>query len=56
WSEDLVVAIAERLKARMQAEKRWKEKSEKKNPGKDRDYVRTQEVMKYLSKSRSESR
>lgn len=55
WSEDLVVAIAERLKARMQAEKRWKEKSEKKNPGKDRDYVRTQEVMKYLSKSQSQS-
>jgi CRISPR-associated protein Cmr6 len=48
WSGDLMTSIARKLKGRMQAEKKWKERSEKKNPEKDKDYLNTQLVMKYL--------
>jgi CRISPR-associated protein Cmr6 len=49
WSDEKVTEISKKLKVKMQTEKKWKEKSEKKNPEKDRDYVNTQTVMKYLS-------
>ena len=50
WSGDQAVAIAGKVKIMMQAANRWKEKSEKKNPDKDWDYVRTRKVMDYLKK------
>ncbi len=43
------VAVAEWLKARMQAEKgQWKETSQAKNPDKDREYQNTSLVMRWL--------
>jgi len=43
------VAVAEWLKARMQAEKgQWKETSQAKNPDKDREHQNTSLVMKWL--------
>lgn len=50
WSGDQAVAIAGKVKIMMQAANKWKEKSEKKNPDKDWDYVRTRKVMDYLKK------
>ena len=44
------MAIAGKVKIMMQAANKWKEKSEKKNPDKDWDYVRTRKVMDYLKK------
>jgi hypothetical protein len=38
-----------RLKALMQEQKRWKEKSEKKNPEKDQPHQDTLLVQKWLS-------
>lgn len=48
WSGELVPGIAKILMDKMQAEKKWRETSAKKNPDKDKDYVNTQLVMKYL--------
>jgi CRISPR-associated protein Cmr6 len=50
WGDEQVPDIAAKIKSMMQAEKQWKEKSEKKNPDKDRDYQRTKTVMGYLKK------
>lgn len=42
-------AAAERLKALMQQQGRWREKSEKKNPDKDQPYQDTLQVKKWLT-------
>lgn len=47
WSGELAKGIAEKLKA-MMPEEEWREKSNKKNPDKDKKYVNTQLVIKYL--------
>lgn len=48
WSGESKVAVAERAKSMMQAAKKWKEKSEKKNPDKDHDYQDTLKVIAWL--------
>jgi CRISPR-associated protein Cmr6 len=48
WSGEDKAAVAEYARTMMQAEKKWKEKSEKKNPEKDKDYQHTLKVMKWL--------
>lgn len=48
WSGDTKVAVAEHLKALMQAARKWKDRSEKKNPEKDHDYQATILVGKWL--------
>jgi CRISPR-associated protein Cmr6 len=46
WEGDLAASVADRLRERMREEKCWKETSTK--PGKDKDYRRTQVVLKFL--------
>lgn len=48
WTGDSRIAVAERVKTMMQAVKKWKEKSEKKNPDKDNDYQDTLKIMAWL--------
>ncbi|WP_020559176.1 type III-B CRISPR module RAMP protein Cmr6 [Thiofilum flexile] len=48
WSEINQKTAAQFLKARMQQEGIWREESKAKNPSKDKDYQRTQVVLKYL--------
>ena len=48
WSGEDKAAVAEYARTMMQAEKKWKEKSEKKNPEKDKYYQHTLKVMKWL--------
>lgn len=49
WSGELKIEIADHVKARMQEAKKWKEKSEKKNPEKDSDYQNTLLVKGWLN-------
>ena len=49
WSGDAKSEIAQHVKQLMIKEKKWKEKSEKKNPAKDNDHQDTLIVMKCLS-------
>lgn len=49
WDGDEKRAVADELKARMEADKKWKEKSEKKNPEKDRDYQDTLKVKQWIA-------
>lgn len=48
WSGDLKIEIAGHVKKMMEADKKWKEKSEKKKPEKDTDYQDTLKVMEWL--------
>ena len=48
WNGDVLCEIAEHIKQLMVNAKKWKEKTEKKNPEKDGDYQDTLVVMKYL--------
>ena len=48
WSNEEQQQAAQFLKARMQQEKVWKEAATTKNPDKDKDFKRTQTVMKFL--------
>jgi CRISPR-associated protein Cmr6 len=48
WQGDDSRVVAERIRQLMAAAKIWKEKTEKKDPTKDKDHQRTQEVLKYL--------
>ncbi len=48
WSGDAKMEIAAHAKTMMQAAKKWKEKSEKKNPDKDNDYQDTLKVIAWL--------
>jgi CRISPR-associated protein Cmr6 len=48
WSGQSKVAVAKRAKSLMQEAKKWKEKSEKKNPAKDNDYQDTLSVMAWI--------
>ena len=49
WSGENKIAVAERAKTMMQDAKKWKEKSEKKNPDKDGDYQDTLKVMAWIN-------
>ncbi len=49
WSGDAKSEIAHHVKQLMLKDKKWKEKSEKRNPDKDKDYQDTLVVMKCLS-------
>lgn len=49
WSGELKSAIAAHVKSEMQHARRWKEKTEKKNPLKDHDHQDTLLVMKCLA-------
>jgi len=49
WSGETQVAIAMHVKSEMQQARKWKEKSEKKNPQKDHDHQTTLAVMKWLA-------
>jgi CRISPR-associated protein Csm5 len=48
WSNEEQQQAAQFLKTRMQQEKIWKEAATTKNPDKDKDFKRTQTVMKFL--------
>jgi len=48
WSGDVNTEIAQHIKQLMVSAKKWKEKSEKKNPAKDNDHQGTLVVMKCL--------
>lgn len=48
WSKEEQQQAAQFLKTRMQQEKTWKESTAAKNPDKDKDFKRTQTVMKFL--------
>ncbi len=48
WSGVNKIAVAERAKAMMLSAKKWREKSEKKNPDKDNDYQDTLKVMAWI--------
>ena len=48
WSGDMKVAVAQHLETLMRAARRWKDRSEKKNPDKDHDYQATLLVGKWL--------
>jgi CRISPR-associated protein Cmr6 len=48
WSGDLQQEIVVQLKSRMEKAKKWKEKSAKKNPQKDKDHQDTLLVMQWL--------
>ena len=49
WDGELKIEIARHVESLMQAAKKWKEKSEKKNPEKDNDYQDTLKVMAWLA-------
>ncbi len=48
WSGDMKLAVAVHLKALMQTARKWKDRTEKKNPEKDHDYQATLLVGKWL--------
>lgn len=48
WSGDAKMEIAGHAKTMMRAAKKWKEKSEKKNPNKDNNYQDTLKVIAWL--------
>jgi CRISPR-associated protein Cmr6 len=48
WNGELKIEIARQAEQLMRTAKKWKEKSEKKNPGKDNDYQDTLKVMAWL--------
>ena len=48
WSGDEQQKAAQFLRIRMQQEKIWKETTTAKNPEKDKDFKRTQDIMQYL--------
>lgn len=48
WSGVNKIAVAERAKTMMLSAKKWREKSEKKNPDKDNDYQDTLKVMAWI--------
>lgn len=48
WSGEEKAQAAQFLKVRMQQEKIWKESTTAKNPDKDKDFKRTQTVIKFL--------
>ncbi len=50
WSGETRLVAAGQVKASMQAARKWKEKSEKKNPQKDHDHQDTLLVMKWLAR------
>lgn len=50
WQEDDARIVAERLRAQMQQEKLWREKSDKKKPEKDENYQMTLAVLAVLKK------
>ena len=47
-NEEEKIAVAGKVKALMQMGKKWREKSEKKNPAKDNDHQDTLKVMGWL--------
>ena len=49
WSGELKTEIARHVQTLMRSAKKWKERSEKKNPDKDHDYQDTLAVLKHLS-------
>lgn len=51
WSGEEMREVAGEVKARMETEKKWKEKSEKKNPAKDYDYQDTLKVQQWIAGS-----
>lgn len=48
WSGEEKITVAGKLKHLMQSNKKWREKSEKKNPAKDNDYQDTLKVTAWL--------
>ena len=44
-----MIRPAHQVKERMEFAKKWKEKSEKKNPAKDRDYQDTLKVRQWIA-------
>ncbi|MCY4212627.1 MAG: type III-B CRISPR module RAMP protein Cmr6 [Gammaproteobacteria bacterium] len=48
WKESDKIEVARRLKTMMQQDKSWREKSNKRNPEKDKPYRRTRQVMDWL--------
>lgn len=48
WTGEEKIAVAGKVKALMQMGKKWREKSEKKNPAKDNDHQDTLKVMGWL--------
>ncbi len=48
WSGDEKREVARQVRAIMQAAKKWKEKSEKKNPDKDRDFQDSLQVRRWI--------
>ncbi len=48
WTGEARREAARLVKQQMVEEKRWKERSEKKNPDKDKEYQATQRVLKFL--------
>ena len=49
WTGDAGIEVARWLRERMKRDKRWKEKSGKKNPAKDQDYQRTLLIKRWLA-------
>lgn len=49
WSGEDRIAVAQQLKTRMQAEKKWKEKTAAKKPEKDHDHQDTLKVMAWIA-------
>lgn len=49
WTGEEKIAVARAVKARMQTAKKWKEKTEKKNPLKDFDHQDTLKVQKWIA-------
>ena len=49
WSGETKVAVAAHVKSEMQSLRKWKERTEKKNPQKDHDHQDTLLVMKWLA-------
>ncbi len=50
WDVELAKGVASKLKDMMREKKKWREKSMKKNPDKDKDYQNTQFVIRILNK------
>jgi len=48
WTGEEKIAVAGKVKALMQTGKKWREKSEKKNPAKDNDHQDTLKVISWL--------
>lgn len=48
WQGDMCKQVAEHIKQWMIEDKVWREESQKKNPKRDKDYQRTEQVKKFL--------